>query len=363
MKTWKILLFVLLTTLVGACTKNEDGLDGKAMLRICFEEDFLSSKAAADPSDTSNYRLIIRPEKGKPVYDGLWSERPDELVVDAGTYSIRAESRDFSKPMFDAAVYGDFQVFTLNEGEVGTVRLNCSQQNAGVRIIIKDTFIANYEGADLYLRTSEGTLAYTYDESRTAFFNPGKLVLLMNLKGQETILYTRFLAVGEMLTLELSAAERMPLIRPITTMGFRMSVDTSRTWVSDIVAYDGSGSTSGGGDELEITGAVSVSEARAMAGSKSVWVYGYIVGGDLSSSSASFTPPFTSRTNLVLAENQDCTEKNKCLSVQLAKGDIRDALNLVDNVNLLGKKVYLKGNVVDAYYKIPGLQNLSDYRL
>ena len=50
------------------------------------------------------------------------------------------------------------------------------------------------------------------------------------------------------------------------------------------------------------------------------------------------------------------------MSVQLSQGDIRNALNLIDNPNLLGKKIYLKGDIVEAYYKLPGIQNLSDYR-
>ena len=51
------------------------------------------------------------------------------------------------------------------------------------------------------------------------------------------------------------------------------------------------------------------------------------------------------------------------MSIQLSVGDIRNAINLVDNPGLLGQRIYLKGDVVEAYYKLPGLQNLSDYRL
>ena len=40
---------------------------------------------------------------------------------------------------------------------------------------------------------------------------------------------------------------------------------------------------------------------------------------------------------------------------------MRDALNLVDHPGLLGKKVYLKGDLQEAYYGIPGIKNLTEY--
>lgn len=96
-------------------------------------------------------------------------------------------------------------------------------------------------------------------------------------------------------------------------------------------------------------------------GEEDVWVYGYIVGGDLSSSGASFTPPFKSRTNIIIAARSSTADKSSCMSVQLQKGDIRDALNLVDNPDILGDQIFLKGNIVEAYYGIPGIQGITEY--
>jgi hypothetical protein len=98
-------------------------------------------------------------------------------------------------------------------------------------------------------------------------------------------------------------------------------------------------------------------------GDKDVWVCGYIVGGDLTSASASFDEPFTSRTNILLGPKSSTVDKDACLSVQLPSGGLRDVLNLVDNPGLLGTKVYLKGDIVEAYYGIPGIKNISEYRL
>jgi hypothetical protein len=51
------------------------------------------------------------------------------------------------------------------------------------------------------------------------------------------------------------------------------------------------------------------------------------------------------------------------MSVQLSAGEIRDALNLVDNPHMLGRRVCLRGDIVSAYYGLPGMKNLEIYEL
>ena len=109
--------------------------------------------------------------------------------------------------------------------------------------------------------------------------------------------------------------------------------------------------------------AMTVAQARSSAGANGVWVSGYIVGGDLSSSSASFVAPFDSRTNIVIGPKSTTSNRSSCLSVQLPAGELREALNLVDNPSNYGRKVLLKGNLVEAYYGMPGIKNITDFEL
>lgn len=195
---------------------------------------------------------------------------------------------------------------------------------------------------------------YGYSEKRTAYFFPGGVSLMLSESGADQILMTRNLSARDMLTISVTAASRS------SEESIRVAVDTSRTWLyEDYVIGGGTGDDKGG----DVSSSITVSQARDSAGAEDVWVCGYIVGGDLSSSSASFTAPFSSRTNLLLGPKSSTKDKDACLSVQLLSGDIRDALNLVDNPSLLGRKIYLKGDVVTAYYGIPGLKNVSDYEL
>ena len=68
-------------------------------------------------------------------------------------------------------------------------------------------------------------------------------------------------------------------------------------------------------------------------------------------------------TNIALGARSTVSEKSSCVSVQLAKGEVRDALNLVTNPTLLGKKVFLKGDIEAAYYGIPGIKNITEYSI
>ena len=134
-----------------------------------------------------------------------------------------------------------------------------------------------------------------------------------------------------------------------------MAVDTTRNWLNGSYVIGGDNSGGSGFND-----AMTVAEALKSIGSEDVWVSGYVVGGDLSSASASFEKPFSSRTNIVLGPRSSTTDRASCLSVQLPSGDLRDAVNLVDNPDMLGRKVCLKGDLVESYYGLPGLKSVDD---
>ena len=159
-----------------------------------------------------------------------------------------------------------------------------------------------------------------------------------------------------MLTLDISVATpSSPAGTPAG--GISIQVDTTLNYRTEDFTIGGG--TPKGKDPDD---ALSVPEAKDRIGTASVWVYGYIVGGDLSSTKASFKGPFSSRTNLVLASRAGTTDRSACLSVQLQKGELRDALNLVDHPENLGRAVLLQGDIVAAYYGLPGLQGLSAFQ-
>ena len=358
-KTNLLCAFAALTLFsVVSCVSPVKEAAEPATLRLRFDA---STRSSGAPSDAAFYTLDISASDGSSIFRGPWSDRPSEFKLYADIYTVSVYSSEFEDPCFDDPQFGDSKSVVLADGQVAEVQLVASQMNAGIRVLFSEKFIASYKEGAVFLRSSEGTLALGYSETRTAFFKPGPVVILLNYKGKTYTVHSMVLNAGEIMCLSLTVSEEMPKALSVSLLDCSVRVDTSRIWKEESLAWNGSSSGTG---PVDNPGEVlSVSEARDKAGSKDVWVCGYIVGGDLSSSSCSFSSPFSARTNMMIADDASCREREECMSVQLSQGDIRNALNLVDNPAMLGRKVWLRGDVVAAYYKLPGLQNLSEYRM
>lgn len=308
--------------------------------------------------DTNAFILSVTNSAGASIYYGTFGAAPEKIITSAGTYTISAKSCDFYTPVFSSPQYGDTKVAVVQAGKECGVVLDCVQLNAGIRLKIAPEFLTEYPDGVLFLKSSEGKLMYGYSEKRIAYFRPGKVSLVLNNAGVETSLATYTIEAREILDLKLEISSSS---QAKVESGIHIQLDTARVWVEDKIMIGESGGGSGTGMGSEKSSALSIGQAKEMTGESDVWIYGYIVGGDLSSSKCSFTPPFSSRTNIVLAAKSSCTDKEDCMSVQLPTGSIRDAVNLVDNPGILGKKIYLKGDIVEAYYGIPGLQSVTEY--
>jgi len=93
------------------------------------------------------------------------------------------------------------------------------------------------------------------------------------------------------------------------------------------------------------------------------WVSGYVVGvteGEVSD--ARFEGPFTTKTNLILADSPSEKKTSKVIAVELPAGAVQDALNLVDNASLLGQRIKVRGNIL-PYLGANGVEGVFDYRL
>lgn len=89
------------------------------------------------------------------------------------------------------------------------------------------------------------------------------------------------------------------------------------------------------------------------------YVRGYIVGSvDRSAITGSlFGIENAVRTNLLLADSPREKDYKRCISVELSEGNLRNALNLVDNPERLGQRITVSG-VVAKYMYIPGIRSL-----
>jgi len=362
-----IIFFAALSAACLLCSCNDLFLspqEDKGEILLSFSDDFPSAtKASSSIPDTNSFILDISSSSGETVYRGTYGAAPEKIIASSGTYNISVRSKDFSSPVFDCPVYGDDRVVVVPSGGSVSVVLSCTQVNAGVKLSVDAAFLTDYPNGSFHLKSSGGSLMYSYSEKRYAYFSPGNVSLVMSESGKDKTLLTKRLEAAQMLQIKVNCAASSSGSDSgsgtASKSGFSIKLDTTRVYLSETYTLGGGQSSSGS----DTGNAMSVTQARTAGTQTDVWVYGYIVGGDLSSSQCSFSEPFSSRTNIVLASKSSCKDKQLCLSVQLNKGDIRDALNLVDHPDLLGRQVFIKGDLVDSYYGIPGLQSLTEYKL
>ena len=346
--------FLLLHFLVSSCDRlGSDSGPRMSRLNVSFVKGVeLFTRTGLNLPDTSAFLLKITDASGKVIYDGIYGDCPESVDVSPGSYTVKVVSSEFDRPAFDSPQFGDEQCVLVPENGVGHVRLMCRQVNAGVRLKISPAFLTECPQSVLFLKSAQGQLMYSYSEKRIAYFLPGTISLVMNTGGTDQILMVKDIVENEVLSIGVS----VPAVSPAGDYSMSVSIDTARVWTNAEYVIGSSSSGNLSGD------AMSVADARNSAGKNNVWVCGYVVGGDLTSSSASFDSPFESRTNILLGPRSSTVDKNVCLSVQLPTGGLRDALNLVDNPSVLGKRVCIKGNLVSAYYGIPGMKNTTEYQ-
>ena len=333
-----LLLFPLLAGL-GACDdfsllppKEEMG-----ELRWVLEE--IPSTKTETP-DTNDFLLSIQDAEGHLLYEGTYGDAPAYLPVSPGAYTLKVVSIPFTVPAFERPQFGDEQVVVVPSGETVTARLVCTMLNAGLRLQPSPAFQEAFPGGEIYVRQADTQLKYSYEEKRTGYFLADAVSAFLYHQGNEQALFTRQLAPREVLTISLEVSEPGSQVS--------ISVDTTRNHT---------------GEDYVLLNAFSVSHARAHVGEKGVWAYGYIVGGDLTSAGKSVkTEDISKTTHLALAENSSVTEKAACLAVELPKGALRDALNLVDHPELIGRQIYLKGDVVGSYFGTTGLKSTAEYQ-
>lgn len=364
-RLWALLPLV---AVLGACDDFGLRSGGQGELRWIIAGNGADTRAAsAEIPDTNDFILKVSDAKGKILYEGSYGDSPESLLVDAGSYTVAVHSIEFTTPGFSRPVYGDEQVVVVKAGATVTVRLNCTLENAGVRLQVAPDFLTSYPDGVLFLKSGETRLMYGYSEKRIAYFKPGPISLVLNDRGADEILLTRTLDARTILTLNISA----PYGGTAATSSITVAVDTAKIWNSESYVIGGGGSGSGGsgsgGDDdsgTDLDSAYSVAQAADHIGEDEIWVFGYIVGGDLSSAGTTVkTSKFTKATHLAIAARSSVTTKASCIAVELPKGPVRDALNLVDHPDLVGTRVYLKGSLVTSYFGTTGLKAVSDYVL
>lgn len=329
---------------------------GECEVKLSFSEEYsimaessLTRGGGVELPDTNDFILVIENESGEELFRDTYENRPEQITLPEGSYKFGVYSREFDVPAFDTPQFGDEQSVSLTVDGV-SVSFRCQQLNSGMRCMFEESFTDLFPSSRILLVQGETNISYIYTEERVAYFDPGKVDIYITQIDSDRKLFTRNLEKGEVLTINFSAD-----VSSTSGADFSIAVDTGRVWISENYVY---GKERDGSSKSR---ALLVSDLPNMIGATGVWVKGYIVGGDLSSSSALYAPPFTSRTNFMISDVLNVSSREGCASVELKSGAVRDDLNLVDHPEYLGRVVYLKGKVVEAYFGLPGIKSVSEY--
>lgn len=166
--------------------------------------------------------------------------------------------------------------------------------------------------------------------------------------------------------------------KEVIVTGYVVGVSGTRyisTMATSIVAANPDDTTGGeeeGGDESgsteDTTDVLTVEQLIAAYNSGTTGaatVTGYIVGTSAKGTTIKLNlgTENAAESNLVIADNPNETDSNKCIVIELKDGsDIRKALNLVSNPEVLGKKVNITGQI-QKYFGKGGIKNATAYTI
>lgn len=330
--------------------------DEKMVIRLSFFQNEVSlmtkGESLKELPDTNDFILDIRSGDGEVIYKGLYGERPEKIEVTKGDYIVKVLSSELSMPRFSLPVYGDNKEVIVDKDDI-SIKLVCKQVNAGIKINFSDNYKNRYSKGKSILRSDEGELEYGLQEDRIAFFSPGEVSLLYAESSNETSLLRRTISSGEMMTFNIDCSKE----GSNGADGVSITIDSTRIWLNEdiFLGRDRDGSTQ--------ERAFKVGDVKDNIDLAEVWICGYVVGGDLSQKEVNTEPPFTSKSNLAIADHSNETERENMVSVELSATKIKEALNLVDNEDLFGQKIYIKGNIVESYFGLNGVKAVKEYHI
>lgn len=341
-----------------ACHVLPDGEDqrlqkGGLVLRIAdFYVDAPALKSAALP-DTNSFVLTVADLEGKVYYQGLYGERPESIMLSEGTYEVSLVSADYSVPAFESPQWGSEVLVDIIANETTRVLMECSQINAGIRLNYGNRYREMFGTSPVRIVQGENSLLYAVGEDRYAYFPPGEALFEIVTDTETKPIFKRTLRSGVNLTINLDASSDSG------ESIFEVTVDTQAIYETEDILTDG---TFFQEDGLTPRTAFCVDSAARHVGD-TVWVWGYIVGGDCTASNVNFfSEDISSATHFAIAASLSASKRSECMAVELSKAAMRTELNLVDNPQLKYRKIYLRGKVTNYMGSWPGIKNLSEYR-
>lgn len=353
MWSWTLGLGGVLLCAASACETLSWNEEGKGALSIRMQRETAAVVKADVPF--VNYLIEIKDGKGSSVVSDAYNAIPDPVVLEPGTYTVSALSEQMGVPAFEKPVYGSTVDVNVVAAVKNTVQMVCTQMNAGLRIVYKPEFKEQYDSYSVEVTGYDGALTYQKEEERTGYFAPGTLQIVLSAEGEEPVQISKSVVARDMLVLTVLPGATAP--GATGAIELQLAVDTARVWRREEWKPG-----SPANDGLTPETAYTVAEAMALESGTNVWVVGYIVGGDASTSSFKTAPPFSANTNLVVADSPVEAARANCMAIELPPSPpiLRTTFGMVENgATLLGRRSWFRGNL-ETYFGHPGVRSTKE---
>lgn len=170
---------------------NKDGR-GFASLELRTDTTYAVTKASSNPKNEDEYQVEIL--QGTEVVTSFrFGEKPDELALDAGTYTAKASWGILAPAAFDSLYMESSRDFTITKDETTHIKLTPTPANAKVQVKYAADLKQSYSDYSISMstrHTGTSSLLYKMDETRPAYFQA-------DAKGEKLSLAMLFVASGK----------------------------------------------------------------------------------------------------------------------------------------------------------------------
>ena len=340
---YKRVLFLIF--LVFSCSGDETSKEtgsGYLMLNV------IQSATIKADVEIDDFTLRISASRSEVLKERI-ADLPEQIELPAGAYTVEVYSIDFSEPKFEMPFYYGKATVEIEPGASKEAILICAQGNAGVRVVWSNDFPEMFSTYQAMIYNADGYLNYSATETRTGYFLPGTVSILVMADGQQINAGTITLAAQDMVT-----ANLQPRNIQRGNISFTISIDNTLNLRDVDIIVDPEQPNSQ-------TNPYTIAQAIERQGENEAWVTGYIVGSK-PSTGYDFVNGTWQNTNIVIADNISETSDDNVIFVELPTAALRNNLGITgaDNHERLHRQVVIKGNL-RTYQSRAGLRDITDY--
>ena len=185
MNTLWIASLILIGVVFSGCQEEETPLRVKGKISLDLNiDDALSvegGRLTEVSADTFKVVIYNQADQAVETYDNF-SDMPDEVELDTGTYYVVAHSNNEASAAFENPYYyGESSEFQVKEKQVVPIVITCELYNFGISVVYSDYVVANFDSYSTDITNATTTLSYAGDETRIGHFEVAAVTIKATL--------------------------------------------------------------------------------------------------------------------------------------------------------------------------------------